>query len=317
MRHPTVFLLLVWLATASTALGQMNGLGKGESAPSLYELTAHSDLVVVAKVLSGQIKLAQVEVVEVFRGKSAPGERLQIAFRDFNLDLNKQERIQFTDGEMEALFLIPEVNLEGVPKGDNRYTLYRGRLGRFTLPREGEEIYREALRVFASLAAEKDYRKLYSSLRGLLGSPNPLLADVGLDEVLRLDLMESSLLPRVLAYLQDPAPVRRGQALQLLGKFLESLKPDERTQALQDDLLPQVQLLARNDPEESVRVEAVGTLGAWGGPEVQAALEAIAEQDPAQAVRYKAKVILLRRYQEGARPAAPGKGASALKSGPP
>jgi HEAT repeat protein len=317
MRPTLALLLLGWLAPASLLAGSMNGLGKGETPPTLYELAAHSDLVVAAKVLSGQIKLAQVEVLEVFRGKANAGDHLQIAFRDFNLDLSKQDRIQFTDGETEILFLIPEVNLEGVPRGDNRYTLYRGRLGRFTLPREGDEIYLDALRVFASLAAEKDYRKLYGNIRGLLGSPNPILSDVGLSEVLRLDLMDSTLLPKVLAYLQDPAPERRGQALQLLGKFFATLKSEDRSQELQDDLLPQVQTLARNDSEESVRGEAVAALGAWGGPEVLGTLEAIADQDPAQSVRYKAKVILLRRAQSGRHSAAAGNGAAEIKSGPP
>jgi hypothetical protein len=284
----------------------------------LYELTAHSEQVVSAKILEGEVKLALVEVVEVFKGDAHAGDHLQIAFRDFNLDLTKQDRIQFNKGDTEILFLIPEVNLEGRPKGPNRYTLYRGRLGRLTLPREGEEIYLDAMRVFASLSAEKDIRKLYARLRGLLDNTNPLLVDTGLSETLRLDLMDRALLPKVLGYLQDPAPVRRTQALLLLTHYLGSLKEAERSQDLFDEVLPQVQVLARNDSEESVRGAAVETLGAWKGSEVLPMLQAISDLDPAQLVRYKAKVILLRRAQAAAdAPAPPHSQARDPKSGPP
>ena len=270
------------------------GAGKGEEPPTLYEMTAHSDLVVAATVVSGQIKLAKVRVDEVFRGEAAPGAELQIAFRDFNLDLGKADRILFTDGESIILFLKPEVNLEGERKGPDRFTLYRGRFGKYNLPREGADIYLEAVREFARLAAEKDHRKLYELLRGLLGDPNPILAQAGMREILRLDLMEVSLLPRVMPYLRDPSPVRRIAALRLIGSLFVDLKPENRGADLKDDTLGPVQDLARNDPDESVRVAAVETLGKWGGLDVRPTLDAIAELDASQSVRYKAKVIILK-----------------------
>jgi|GEM_PF-2782369 len=291
-----IFTLLLCMAPAALAQS-VGGLAKGEELPTLYELTAHSELVVTARVLSGQVKLAQVEVGEVFRGDVRAGQRLQIAFRDLNLDLNKQDRVAFIDGETEILFLLPEVNWEGVRKGDDRYTLYRGRFGKVTLPREGDEIYLEALRVFAALTAEKDHRKLYAQIRGMLGSPNPILAETGLKETLRLDLMDRSLLPVVLSYLQDPAPGRRSQALKLLSSLFRSLKPGEFSDEDVQDALSRVLLVARNDPIEPARLAAVEALGSWSGEEVLPTLEVVADQDAAQGVRFEAKVILLRRGQ--------------------
>ncbi len=291
--------------------------GKGEEPPTLYEMTAHSDLVVAATVVSGQIKLAKVRVDDVFRGEVAPGTELQIAFRDFNLDLGKADRIVFTDGESCILFLQPEVNWEGERKGPDRYTLYRGKFGKYNLPREGAGIYLEAVREFSRLAAEKDHRKLYELLRGLLGDPNPILAQAGMREILRLDLMEISLLPRVMPYLRDPSPVRRIAALNLVGSLFVDLKPEDRGADLKDDALGPVQDLARNDPDESVRVTAVETLGKWGGVDVRPTLDAIAELDAAQSVRYKAKVIILKEGklpQPAPQPAPPG---GQPKSGPP
>jgi HEAT repeat protein len=277
----------------------VEGLAKGEDLPTLYELTAHSSLVVSASVVSGQVKLAQVQVEEVFRGDGRAGQRLQIAFRDLNLDLDKENRVVFADGEMVILFLEPEVNWEGVRKGEDRYSLYRGRFGKVTLPREGSEIYLEALRVFSSMASQKDHRKLYAQIRGLLGSPNPILADAGLKETLRLDLMDRSLLPVVLSYLQDPSPGRRSQALKLLEGLFRNLKEEEYTEEDLADALSRVLALARNDPSEAVRVAAVEALGSWSGEEVLPTLEAVATQDPAQGVRFQAKVILLKRNQAG------------------
>ena len=303
-----MFLVLCLLGVSITAASAQSagGLAKGEEAPTLYELTAHASLVVTARVFSGQVKLAQVDVVEVFRGDGHAGQRLQIAFRDLNLDLGKQDRVAFADGETEILFLEPEVNWEGVRKGDDRYTLYRGRFGKVQLPREGDEIYLEALRVFASMASQKDHRKLYAQIRGLLGNPNPILAETGLKESLRLDLMERSLLPVVLSYLQDPAPGRRTQSLKLLDSFFHNLKPEEVPDDDASDALSRVLVLARNDPVESVRVAAVQALGSWSGEEVRPTLEAVADQDPAQGVRFEAKVILLRRDQAAKKNPKPG-----------
>ena len=294
-----LLLICLFLLVSTPAFTQSTeGLGKGEELPTLYEMTAHSQLVIAGKVISGEVKLAQVQVDEVFRGQAKLGQNLQIAFRDFNMDLGKEDRILFANGETDILFLVPEVTWQGKPKGKDRYTLYRGHFGKFTLPREGDEIYREALRMFAGLAAEKDHRKLYREIGSLLGNPNPILAETGLKEVLRLDLMDADLLPRVLPYFRDPSPQRRSQSLKLLGRFFLDLKPGDRSPELQDEALGPILALARNDPDERVRICAVEALGAWGGEEVLSTLEAVAEPDSAQSVRYEAKVTLLRRSKD-------------------
>ena len=283
-------------------LAGVAGLGRGESSPGLYELTARSDLTVSVRVVSGSLKLALVEVQEVFRGAARPKQRLQVAFRDFNMTLGKEDRIVFEDGEADILFLVPEVNLEGRRKGDDRFTLYRGRFGRFTLPREGEDAYLEAIREFARLCSLKDHRRLFGELKDLLHSSNPLLVDAGLQEIGRLELMDQDLVPAALGFFQDPSPQRRAGALNLLARFFELSRDKVGRPDLQDEVLPPVQALARNDPEEAVRVAAVKALGAWGGAAVVPTLKEIAKQDPSQAVRYEADVILLRSAEKGKTP---------------
>jgi HEAT repeats len=271
------------------------GLGKGENAPGFYELTARSELVVLAQVVSGSLKRAQVRVTEVFRGAAQPGQRLEVAFRDFNNELPKEDRIVFTDGDTEVLFLVPELDLEDKPRGKDRYTLTRGRFGRYILPREGSGVVLEAMREFSRLVALKDHRQLFTRLKDLLYSPNPILADAAMSEVLKLDLMEKSLAQVVMTYYRDPAPKRRIAALRLMGRLFESTPGQDRTPEFQTTTLSPVAVLARNDPDEDVRVTAVDTLGKWGGVDVRETLKEVSRQDPAQAVRYEAQVILLRQ----------------------
>jgi HEAT repeat protein len=281
--------VLFWLAGAIAAPA-----GLGEEPPGFYELTARSDLVVSARVVAGALKRAKVEVVETFRGEARKGEMLEIEFRYFNSGLSRADRIVFPDGEAVLLFLTPELSESGRPKGKGRYTLHRGRFGIYTLPREGAEAYLDALREFAALAALKDHRELFRRLGNLLGSSNPLLVDAGLEEVHRLGLMEPRLFNRVTAFLQDPSPRRRREALEILADWIGTLPPERRAQDLRDDLLGMLETAARNDPEEEVRAAAVSALGSWGGDSVEPTLRVIARGDPSQAVRYRAEVILLR-----------------------
>jgi hypothetical protein len=291
MRPSTVLLLALSAALLFAGAG---GLGRGEEPPGLYELTARSDLVVSARVVSGSLKLAQVQVLEVFRGPALPGQRLQIAFRDFNMSLGKEDRVVFVDGETELLFLVPEMDWEGRRRGEDRYTLVRGRFGRFTLPREGEDVYLEAVREFSSLVSLKDHRALFDRLKGLVGSSNRVLVDAGMKEVLELDLMDRDMVPRVMGHFRDPASGRRVAALKLMGRLLAGFRDREKHPDFQDATLPPITVLARNDPDERVRVAAVDALGSWGGAAVAETLKEISRQDPSQAVRYQAELILLR-----------------------
>jgi hypothetical protein len=251
-----------------------------------------------------------VKVREVYRGGARPGQDLEIAFRDFNLDLAKDDRIVFVDGESEILFLVPELDLEERPRGGDRYTLTRGRFGRFTIPREGGDIYREAVREFAGLVAMKNHRELFDRLRSLLRSANPILVDAALSEVLKLDLMNRDLAPSVMAFYTDPSPKRRLAALKLMGRFFATLRDRDKHPEFQESALPPVAVLARNDPEEGVRVAAVDALGEWGGGAVTETLKEIASQDKAQLVRYEAQLILFRESQTGKSPPATSDGKS-------
>ena len=110
--------------------------------------------------------------------------------------------------------------------------------------------------------------------------------------------MDRELLPGILPYLEDPSPQKRVQALKLIEEFFLDLKPAERSPELEDEALAPVISVARNDADEGARVCAVNAMAAWGGAEVYRTLKAIAELDAAQAVRYQAQLMLLRRLEQ-------------------
>jgi len=105
--------------------------------------------------------------------------------------------------------------------------------------------------------------------------------------------------PRVMEYYLDPAPGRRVMALRLMSRLFETVKDRDSSPDFQDATLPPVKVLARNDPDERVRVAAVRALGSWGGPAVRDTLREVARQDASQLVRYEAEVILLREGGSG------------------
>src|SRR5262249_50830799 len=118
------------------------------------------------------------------------------------------------------------------------------------------------------------------------------------------------LAPTVMSFYGDPAPRRRVSALKLMGRLFSTFRDHDKLPDFQESVLPPIIVLARNDPEEQVRVEAVHALGAWGAEEVvDEALKEISSQDAAQSVRYAAQVILLKQAQAGKR-TSPDKGKS-------
>lgn len=264
-----------------------------------YEMTSRAQVVVSVRVLAGSLKRAKVVVEKVFKGPVESGDLIHISFRDFNLDLDKENRIEFEDGESYLLFLDPETNLRGEAKRKDRFVLFRGSHGKISLPREGAGVYLEAMETLAQLSRLKDHRELYSRLQGLIRETNPLLLDTGLGEIARLHLMEARMVPEVLPLLRDASPAHRAGALGLLAQLFAS--PEERDQAagLEERVVGVIQVLGRNDPSEEVRVAAVRALGVWGEEGIEETLKEIAAQDPAQAVRYEAQLILLRGVGKG------------------
>ena len=73
----------------------------------------------------------------------------------------------------------------------------------------------------------------------------------------------------------------------------------------EDHVVARLLTVAMEDPAPAVRVAAVQALNAYGRPDVLAALQQVARDDPSQFVRYEATVSVYRLRREEGSPQAP------------
>ncbi|HEU4403409.1 MAG TPA: hypothetical protein VFT43_15025, partial [Candidatus Polarisedimenticolia bacterium] len=210
----------------------------------------------------------------------------------------------FPAEQEEILFLVPYT--QGSRRGSarkrnkNLFELYLGARGRITVPAEGAGAIFEALRRLAAVAL-LDPASQTAALQGLLDSENPALLEAALDEIERMRAVSEPLYPRLIHLLQGPSPGLRIRSLRLVALlFLQPPATAQDGDPLGNarEALAATLERARNDGDETVRAEAVVALAAWPErAEVEGDLRAIAESDPAQAVRYEAQRALLERTQ--------------------
>lgn len=265
---------------------------------NLFQMIARSDLVTLVRVRSGSLKYAIVELRETLKG-TTDLTVMRIAFRDFNFTRKPgEELIVFPDGQQEILFLSPygrQVKRKRArAKNIDLFTLYRGREGRITLPAEGPEIILGAIRSLAQVAG-RDPASQVDALRGLLGGDNPFLTEAALQEIDRLRAGEPSIFPALLQLMNSRSVTLRSGALRVISQVFLSGRMDDETLDQARSILAAALERARNDPDESVRVQAVATVAAWPNRrDVESDLKAIAGTDAAQAVRYEAQKALFR-----------------------
>jgi len=255
-----------------------------------FQLIARSDLVVQARVLDGNDRLAAVEVIETIRGEST-AMQLRIDFRELNMQRRGQEVVLFNAGE-EYIFLLERPDWRK-PSEKNRdiFALFHGRRGRIALPAEGGGVQVEAIEKLAALVGKTPEDQL-AGLRLLVASVNPMLRESALEELARLRAARVDDLPTLSRLLQDPNPSIRAASLDLISGVMP-LPADGVGDAEKRIVLEMCRERARNDPAEFVRLSAVRALGSWTvREEIVADLKAISTGDPAQTVRYEALRIL-------------------------
>jgi len=294
-RHATICLGILL-----TGLQQVHGqVGPEPEKLNLFQMIARSDLVALVKVRSGSLKYAIVELQETLKG-STDLKVMRIAFRDFNFTRRPgEELIIFPDGQKEILFLSPygrQVKRKRArARNVDLFTLYRGREGRITLPAEGPDIILGAIRSLAQVAGG-DPASQVDALKGLLGADNPFLTEAALQEIERLRAGEPGILPALLHLLNSRSVTFRTGALRVVTQVFSTKRLDDESLDQARTALAAVLERARNDPDESVRVQAVEAVAAWPNRrDVESDLKAIAGTDAAQAVRYEAEKALFRQ----------------------
>jgi hypothetical protein len=257
---------------------------------TLYEKPAHSDLVVRGKVVRGDLRLAEVAVEEVLKGKYDRSS-LFVVFRLDNFTRKSwEEKVQFQNGEPVLLFLKQFEKESGEKPYPDRFSLVRGVQGKVDLPAEGAEAILDATRRFVRVQAQTDIEQSRRDLLAFLKDRNPLVVEAGLQEVHRLRLGREAEVPELLDLLVHPTPGFRQGALRILGQILDGVSEDVRPLASEDHIVSLILGRAREDETDEVRVEAVRALGARGKRDVVPILERIARTDPRQSVRFEAEL---------------------------
>ena len=278
--------------------GAMAQLGPVPEKLNLFQLVARSELVTRVRVRSGSLKYAIVEVQETLKG-TTPFPVLRIAFRDFNFTRGPgEDQIVFPDGQGEILFLVPHGRnarrRKDREKNKDLYALFCGQQGRITVPAEGPGVLMETLRRLSEVS-RLDPTSQMENLEGLLDSPNPLLLQTALAEIERLRAPRPSLLFGLIGLLGSHSATLRIGSLRVMALiFASGGIGDESLEGARAALAAALER-ARNDPDETVRAQAVASIAVWPvRHEVQGELQAIAGADPAQAVRYEAEKALFK-----------------------
>ncbi len=287
------------MALTGGSLPALAQLGPPPEPLNLFQLIARADLVALVKVRDGSLKYAMVDLIETLKG-TEPGPHLRIAFRDFNFTRGPgEDTIVFPAGAQEILFLVPfktPRRKKDLEKFKDLFTLYQGRQGRISLPAEGPGIILEAINRLAQIT-QFDAARQIEALTALLDSSNPYLMESSLSEIERLRVADTSLLEKLLYLLGSPSPTLRARSLRVITQVFGSTRVtgDEALDEARSALAAVVER-ARNDSDESVRVQAVTAVAAWPRrKDVEGDLRAIAGTDQAQAVRYEAERALFKR----------------------
>jgi hypothetical protein len=288
-KHLPAFFAFLLFASGLSAPAQAVGTAK-ESVPlDLFQMLARAPNVLQGRVTHGAGRLAEVKVIENFRGE-AP-EAIRLDFRDLNIQTSTKEQVMFHDGDEYVLFLDRPDFRKPSKKKEDIFELFRGRAGIMVLPPEGSGVFIEAIRFLAPLV-QKPPNEQEDGLRQRAQIDNPVLRRAALEELLRLEDANPTDLTWLQKVGQDRDPSVRKLALRMQGAALQQLPADEAGEG-ERAVLESIRMRAHADPDESVRVEATKTLGAWPvKDDVIPDLQSLGVLDEAQSVRYEARRLL-------------------------
>ncbi|RMG43265.1 MAG: hypothetical protein D6718_12530 [Acidobacteria bacterium] len=300
------------LLAALLSLAPVAGIARERPDPArprdgadLLQRIAAGETVVLARVERRGAK-ARLAVEEVLRGTGV-GETIRIAFRGDNL-ARPPGTPPFDPVEGEEAFWVLEryTDSAGDPVADDLFRPAAGYASRIPIPAEGARALDEAVREIVRYQDRPDRGAAEAQLVAWLSGTNPWLIDAALREASRFGLADEAWIPGLLAHARDASPERRRWALRAIGLALERgrLEPRRTLRPRPDEIESAGELvracrelivrLARTDESAEVRAEAVRLLPRAGVPEARRILEAIADEDPAQEVRYEAAAGLYR-----------------------
>lgn len=276
---------------------------------TLYQMTARAKLVAHVRAVSDSTRRPPLEVLEVYKGPD-PGKRIRIVphTQDNSNPKPWLRREVLREGEEYFLFMNPydpdpdddpfepaPPEAEGKASGglDPLYTVLNAHQGVLSIPAEGGGALSEALKRFSGILALREHDLQARAFRQLLREENPFLVEAALVEMDRFDLTTVKEMDPLLELLASRRPDFRAGSARLLAGLARSLRDQGRDLPRRDRIMGRIADLARDDPEVSVRLEAVRAIRHLGGDEAAPLLRAVGSSDEDQEVRYRAQVMLL------------------------
>lgn len=273
---------LAWL-TAPPARAEVRPL-------SLYQKVARSSVALWGEVVEAD-RYATLRVLEVIKCSvpERPGPTMRIAYRlDSFLREPWQDKIEFRKGERVLLFVRPFTKQDGERTAPDLFALLWGAQGKVVLPAEGEEAWVGAARRMSEILAMTDLDAQALALEAEIASPNPHVSEAALSEILEQRLAGASMVPKLLPLLDSPREPVRLLALKGITAALQELRAARLEVPGRPELADRLRGRASTDATVEIRVEAIRALTALGGEEVRAFLELLAREDPSQLVRLEA-----------------------------
>ena len=262
---------------------------------TLYERIGRAPLVVLGEITDGENRLASVATLDLIKCTipERPGGTFRIAYRlDSFLRRPWEDKIEFRKGEQLLLFLRKFTKEDGdKPEGD-LYTLMWGAQGRQTVPEEGRQAMVSAAGEFAAILALTDLEEQARRMREAVISPNPIISDTALTEVMKQGLADESMIGDFTRLFDAPREITRTLAMKALTQVISEARIARRELAGPADLVDRIRGHAATDASEPMRVEAVRALQSIGGDDVKAFLTRLAKEDTSQLVRYEATKAL-------------------------
>jgi len=242
-------------------------------------------------------------VSQVVRGDLRVGENVRIDVREANRERDREldpKALRLDAGRAYVLLLEPLATPAHDDDKARRFGLVRGIDGVMELPAEGREAYLAALQRFVEIQNAGSEAVKWAALDEMLGETSPLLLGAALEQFLKFRRGTVEQAGALTPLLDHPQAEIREQAARLAEQVLERRGPTGEALPDEEPLRLSLVAHARRDGSIAVRVAATRALGAFGDMAAEEVLREVAANDPEQAVRYAAQVLLLDRAASGA-----------------
>ena len=262
---------------------------------TIYERIGRAPIVVLGEISDGESRLASVTTLNLIKCviPERPANVFRIAYRlDSFLRRPWEDKIEFKKGEQTLLFLRKFTKEDGdKPEGD-LYTLMWGAQGKETLPEEGWQAMVGAAGELAAILALTDFDEQARRLRDAVTSPNPIVSDSAMTEVLKQGLVEESMIEMFTKLLDAPREITRILAMRAITQVISETRIAGRSLQDTSGLSDKIRGRAATDDSAEMRVEAVRALCVLGGDDVKSFLMRLSKEDSSQMVRYEATKAL-------------------------